>query len=68
MSVKSHLVRTLELFLVKIKVSTQSPDSEERAQERRFVSCQGGAAGVFLVLGLEFCQRSYTMTQTQSVT
>lgn len=54
-----HLVSPLELLLVKIKVSTESAHGEQRAQERRFVSCQRGAAGVLLVLSLQLGQGSW---------
>lgn len=33
-----YLISTLELFLVKVKVSTQSPHSEECTQQCRFVT------------------------------
>lgn len=53
-----NLVGTLELLLVKIKVSAESPHSEEGAQECGFVSCQGGAVRVLLVLSLQLGQSS----------
>lgn len=56
-----YLVRTLELLLVKIKVSTESPNSEQGAQECRFVSCQRGAVGVLLVLSLQLSKSSFNM-------
>lgn len=61
-----YLAGALELLLVKIKVSTQSPHSKQWAQESRFVSHQSGAVGVLLVLGLEFCQSSYKITHKGS--
>lgn len=54
-----YLVSTLEFFLVKVKVSTQSPHSEQRTQQCRFITCQSGAAGVLLVLCLQLGQSPF---------
>lgn len=61
-----YLVGTLELLLVKIKVSTESPHSKQRAQESRFVSNQSGTIGVLLVLCLKFCKSSYKYANRKS--
>lgn len=56
---ESYLAGTLELLLVKVKVSTQSTNREQRAQQCGLVRHQGGTVGVLLVLGFEFGQGTY---------
>lgn len=58
-----YLASALELLLIIIKVSAESPHSEEWAQESRFVGSQGDTGGVLLVLGLQFCKSSYRKIQ-----
>lgn len=50
--VSIYLASALELFQVKVKVSTESPNSKQRAQESGFVGNQSRTAGVLLMLSL----------------